>query len=162
MEKSRKQFKEWLCLRNVIDFPPLWTVLIIVIGIVLSRYTISLTLHFPLILIIGIVLAGLSFGLMIWCAVTLVKSRTPALPHNKAETLVTKGPYRWSRNPIYLADIVLLISFAFIYKTLWPILLVPVLYWILQKRFVLPEENMLKEHFSEAFTSWSQRTRRWI
>lgn len=162
MGNSRKTLKEWLCFRNIVDFPPLWTVVMIIISVMLSRYTVPLRIGFPLVVSIGIVLNIIAFSIMLWCAYTLVRAKTPALPHNEAEDLVTHGLYRWSRNPIYLADIILLISFAFIYQTLWPVLLVPVLYLILKKRFIIPEEAMLKRHFPEAFKSWAKGTRRWI
>ncbi len=164
MKSSRTGLRKWLCLRNIIDFPPLWTVVVIVIAVVLSRYTVPLTLGLPMIvsLCLGVMLCVFAFGMMIWCAYTLVSSNTPALPHNKAEVLVTHGPYQWSRNPIYLADIILLISFTFLYQSLWPLMLVPVLFLVLQRRFVLPEEAMLQETFPEAFMSWEKNTRRWI
>ena len=162
MNEKPKTLREWLCLRNVIDFPPLWTILIILIALLLSFSVVELKVSFPMIVSFGVSLCICSFGVMIWCANTLVRAKTPALPHNKAEILVTRGPYRWSRNPIYLADIVLLLSFAFIYQTMWPVLLLPILFLILQKRFVLPEEEMLKSRFPEAFKQWSKKTRRWI
>jgi len=164
MKSSRTGLRKWLCLRNIIDFPPLWTVVVIVIAVVLSRYTVPLTLGLPVMvsLCLGVMLCVFAFGVMIWCAYTLVSSSTPALPHNKAEVLVTHGPYQWSRNPIYLADIILLISFTFLYQSLWPLMFVPVLFLILQRRFVLPEEAMLQETFPEAFMSWEKNTRRWI
>ncbi len=166
--KSKKTLREWLSYRNVIDFPPLWTVGVMIVALVLSRCTVSLAIDFPKVfgfnsgVCLGVVLCVLAFGLMIWCAYTLVRARTPALPHNDAEALVTHGPYRWSRNPIYLADVILLISFTFMCQTWWPALLAPGLYLILRIRFVIPEESMLKERFPEAFARWSEGTRRWL
>ena len=162
--KYRKTMKEWLTIRNMIDFPPLLTLLVIGSGVTLSNCDclIPLTINFLLVVPLGIVVCVLSFGVMVWSAVTLKHSNTPMLPHNEAEILVTCGPYRWSRNPIYLADIILLVSSALIYQTLWPVVLLPLLWMILHQRFVMPEEKMLKERFPKAFVKWSERTRRWI
>ena len=161
MGGTRKTLREWLTIRNVVDFPPLWTLAAIGCGVLLHSI-IPVSIQFPMIVNIGIIICMMSFSLMIWCAATLYFSKTPMLPHNDAESLVTHGPYRWSRNPIYLADLILVASSALMFQTLWPILFVPVLYVILRIRFVIPEEEMLKVHFPEAFRVWSENTRRWI
>src|SRR5262245_4971375 len=58
----------------------------------------------------GLGLAGV--GLMIWAMLTLRAAHTTILPHKGATALVTSGPYRFRRHPIYLADVLILLGLA--------------------------------------------------
>jgi protein-S-isoprenylcysteine O-methyltransferase Ste14 len=76
--------------------------------------------------------------------------------------LVTDGPYKYSRNPIYLGYALVLIGVWLLLGSLSPLFIV-VFSIVITDRWYIPfEENMLAEKFGPAYTSYKSRTRRWI
>jgi protein-S-isoprenylcysteine O-methyltransferase Ste14 len=79
-----------------------------------------------------------------------------------ASALVVSGPYRFTRNPMYVGLAVLTVAVALFLDTWWPVLLlVPVLFTI--QRFVIArEEKYLQRRFGAEYTAYAQRVRRWV
>jgi protein-S-isoprenylcysteine O-methyltransferase Ste14 len=109
---------------------------------------------------IGFGLAGLA--LMAWAGVTLRRHRTTILPHARVERLVTDGPFRYRRNPIYLADVMLLLAAAELTKNIWFVILAPFFAALVTWLAILPEERHLEARFGEAYRAYKASTRRWI
>jgi protein-S-isoprenylcysteine O-methyltransferase Ste14 len=144
---------------KVFDWPPVW---LIVFGAVASGLAaISAPLGDAL-LWPGRALIALGLGLAVWAAVEFRRARTTIVPREEPSALVSGGPYRFSRNPIYVADLVILAGWVL--TTGNPVGLVTVgLYFIvLRERFVKPEEAMLRTHLGEAYRAYCMRVRRWI
>lgn len=142
-----------------LDLPPLWLSVCIVLAW-LSRALWAPDL--PL----GLIYAGwfvfmAGFLLTVWAAITLSLSKTTVVPHQEAEHLVTGGPFRFSRNPIYLSDLIMLIGISIGFAAPVGLALVPALAWAFQRRFILPEEERLQNRFGEAFEIYARKTRRW-
>ena len=76
--------------------------------------------------------------------------------------VVTDGIYAYSRNPIYVGLIVLLIAIAVLLNNLWIIIFTPVFVAILRKGVIEREEQYLEEKFGARFTEYKKRVRRWI
>lgn len=148
--------------RLPLDLPPLWLVAFLALAWGLSRAVPIAPFDWPAGVEIGWGLVVAALALALWSAAAFHRARTSIIPGQTADALVTDGPYRWSRNPIYLADVVILAAASLILGALWPILLAPGFVWVLERRFIRPEEAMLRERFPEAFQEWSRRTRRWI
>lgn len=145
-----------------IDFPPAWTLyaLLAAWGVsVLEPEWLGFGMHHAA---LGMVVIALGLGLMLWASAVMLWHRTQVMPRREAATLVTTGPFRFSRNPIYLGDLVLLTGGALILDAPLALALVPVLAAILSRRFIQPEEAMLRARFGPAFKAWSGRTRRWL
>ena len=98
---------------------------------------------------LGIGVAGLV--LMTWAAVTLVRADTALRPDRAATQLVTSGPFVRFRNPIYLADTMILLGLAEVTKNIWFAILA-----------IIPEERHLEARFGDAYRSYKERSRRWI
>lgn len=113
-------------------------------------------------MVIGWVLIAASLALMVWSAVTMMRASTTIVPGREPAALVTHGPFRMTRNPIYLADLGILAGFAFAVGQPLGALLVWPLKRVLEKRFVLPEEAMLEAHAGEAFQDYAGRVPRWL
>ena len=79
-----------------------------------------------------------------------------------AETLVTSGLYRFSRNPMYLAMALILIGAAFLVSNLASFLAPALFVCVITMTQIKPEERALKELFGDTFYQYCQRTRRWI
>lgn len=108
----------------------------------------------------GFTLTGL--GLIAWSAFWFWKKRTTIEPHHQATSLLVEGPFRISRNPIYLGFAIILVG-AIVSRGAW--LSFPVLVgfvFIIQSRFIAQEEAGLKQVFGEEADAYLAKTRRWI
>ncbi|TCP62423.1 protein-S-isoprenylcysteine O-methyltransferase Ste14 [Rhodovulum bhavnagarense] len=108
----------------------------------------------------ALVLAGLAVSG--WAALHFVLERTSLIPRTKPNTLVTGGIYRFSRNPIYLADTAILLGLILYWDALLCLPLVPLYMKIIERRFIRREEAVLREHFGVEFEAYAARVRRWI
>ena len=90
------------------------------------------------------------------------RSRTSIIPMRPATALVTTGPYRFTRNPMYVGLAMLTVALALFLNTWWPtLLLVPVL--LLVQRFVIrPEERYLHRRFGSEYDAYTRRVHRWL
>jgi protein-S-isoprenylcysteine O-methyltransferase Ste14 len=87
---------------------------------------------------------------------------TSVVPGDPATAMVESGPYRYTRNPIYLGFVLLYFGLAVMLTSEWMlVLLVPVL-MILQRGVVLREEAYLSEKFGEAYRKYQARVPRWL
>ena len=113
-------------------------------------------------LVCGVTAIALGFGVLLWAWALFRTSDTPTRPTAQATALVTSGPFRFSRNPMYLAIVVMLLGLAVWVGSL-PMLLAPVGFFAVMSLVVIPyEERRLHETFGEAYLSFTQRVRRWI
>lgn len=109
---------------------------------------------------LGFGLAGI--GLAAWAAITLFRHRTTIMPHRGATHLVTDGPFRWRRHPIYIADVFILFGLAELTKNIW---LVPAAFAFALAVTILqigPEERHLEATFGDVWREYAAKTRRWI
>lgn len=109
---------------------------------------------------LGLGLAGLA--LFAWAAWTLKRHGTTILPDRAADALVTDGPFRWRRNPIYIAHVLILLGVAELTRNVWFALLAPAYVGLVTWLAVLPEERHLEARFGDAYRAYKARTRRWI
>lgn len=108
----------------------------------------------------GIGLAG--FALLGWSVWTLHRHRTTVRPDQAARTLVTDGPYRYRRNPIYIADVLILFGVAEVTQNIWFAILALAFAALVTPLAVLPEERHLEERFGDAYRAYKAGTRRWL
>jgi protein-S-isoprenylcysteine O-methyltransferase Ste14 len=112
-------------------------------------------------------IAGRSLGvagilLLIWAVVTLRRHGTTVLPDKPATALVTDGPFRFRRNPIYVADILILFGLADLTQNIWLVILAAPLAVLLTVLAIIPEERHLEARFGDAYREYKANTRRWI
>lgn len=99
------------------------------------------------------------FALSVW---QFHRSRTTVDPRAEATNLITTGVFRYSRNPVYLAMVLLLSAIAVRLGSASAWLFVVVFVWIIQSRQIAWEEQQLAAKFSDAYAAYCQRVRRWI
>jgi protein-S-isoprenylcysteine O-methyltransferase Ste14 len=75
--------------------------------------------------------------------------------------MITGGIYRHSRNPIYLADAMILAGAALL-QDVGALVLVPVFMAVISRRFIAGEEAALAARFAGAYREWAGNTRRWL
>ncbi len=90
------------------------------------------------------------------------KVGTTIKPYEESTTLVTKGVFRLSRNPMYLGFALLLAGAAFLMGSLTPFLVILLFIILIQSLFIAVEEKMLTAKFGQAYLDYKARVRRWI
>lgn len=109
---------------------------------------------------VALVVAGLA--LMGWAGRVMWGSHTTVSPWARVSALVTSGPFRFTRNPIYLGDLLVYLGVALWVGTWWPLLLLPLLLPVVQWLVIGPEERYLTSRFGGEYTAYRQRVRRWV
>lgn len=112
--------------------------------------------------VFGAILIATALTIDIWCGRTLARRQTTILPHRAATSLVTDGPYSFSRNPIYIAHLTLTLGLGLLLAAPLVVMLTPVLALALQKLSIEPEERHLHDKFGEDFRDYMARTPRWL
>ena len=112
--------------------------------------------------IAGFALGLAGIALLVWAAMTLRRHDTTILPDKPADALVTEGPYRARRNPIYIAHVLILLGIAEATRNIWFAFLTVPYVALVTWLAVLPEERHLEARFGEAYRAYKARTRRWI
>ncbi|NBD30037.1 MAG: isoprenylcysteine carboxylmethyltransferase family protein [Alphaproteobacteria bacterium] len=110
----------------------------------------------------GGLLVGAGLVLMLLAVVEMRKQRTTLIPHQEADRLVQTGIFKRTRNPIYLGDTLVLAGLILYWDVPLALPLVPVFVWIIERRFILPEEKRLRRKFRQDFFRYTEKTRRWI
>jgi protein-S-isoprenylcysteine O-methyltransferase Ste14 len=93
---------------------------------------------------------------------TMRKAKTPINPNAQPEHLVTSGPFGISRNPIYLADTLLLIGVGLVSGIAWFLPVALVASFVTQKMAIEREERWLADKFGKRYRDYAKRVRRWI
>ena len=93
---------------------------------------------------------------------TFRRKRTSFLPFRPATTLVVAGPYRYTRNPMYVAAALLTVAFGLWLNTWWPIiLLIPAL--VIVRHYVIDrEESYMRRRFGAEYDLYTKQVRRWL
>lgn len=93
---------------------------------------------------------------------TLQRAKTTVMPNRGAEHLVTGGPFSFSRNPIYLANTMLMFGAGLIAQIVWFFPLAIIAAFITQKLAIEREEQHLEVRFGKKYRDYAKRVRRWI
>ena len=146
-----------------LDLPPVWLAGFAAIAYLQANYAdFGLSLAHPLTMLAGGLLVGAGIVLVLLAAMEFRKHKTTIIPHQEASALIQSGVFSRSRNPIYLADVLILAGLALRWDAVLSLALVPVLFWVLETRFIIPEENRLRRQFRADFARYAQKTRRWL
>ena len=147
---------------NVKIEPPV-LLLMHVIAVILLRWLVPLPFVLPKLLEwLGYVLILLGIGLGAGAVSRFRRAHTTTKPHESASTIVTTGPYRFTRNPIYLGLVCMLIGFSFAFRTYWGLILSPLFIALMNTLVIQHEEAYLEKKFGEMYTSYKSRVRRWL
>lgn len=92
----------------------------------------------------------------------LIRHKTSFIPGDTPDALVTSGAFRFSRNPIYLADAAILGGLVLTWQAVPSLVLVPAFMTLIQKRFIVGEEERIRNQFGESFAAYASRVRRWM
>jgi protein-S-isoprenylcysteine O-methyltransferase Ste14 len=144
---------------GIVAPPPLVFLAGLILGYGLERVW---TLPAPRVPELGIALVVCGIALMGWGIATFKKIGTDYKPYRPSTRLITSGPFRFTRNPLYLSMCLIYLGIALRMGSYWPyLLLVPVLL-VMQYGVVLREEAYLERKFGEDYRRLKQTVPRWI
>ncbi|HEX3158684.1 MAG TPA: isoprenylcysteine carboxylmethyltransferase family protein [Gemmatimonadaceae bacterium] len=112
------------------------------------------------------ILADLCFllwlALMVWAFVTFRRARTSVIPNQPASAIVTNGPYRFTRNPMYVSLVALYLAVTLALDSWWPLLFLPLVVLVIQRAVIAREERYLASAFPADYEAYRRRVRRWL
>lgn len=146
---------------NLVPWPPILIVSLTVAAIALNLAA-PVAVDFAGVRLIGAALIVLALGIDLWAMKTLHDAHTTIMPNRGSTYLVTHGPFRYSRNPIYVANIILMIGLGFVAENGWLVLLAPVDGVLTHFLAIRREENHLNAMFGYQFETYCRKVRRWI
>jgi protein-S-isoprenylcysteine O-methyltransferase Ste14 len=111
---------------------------------------------------LGAVLLLTGVALIAWGVRTLLRSGTTLRPDRPASKLVVEGPYRFTRNPIYLGFTAAYVGVAILTNVAWPIVILPVVLIMLTMTAIEHEEEHLLATFGDGYADYTRRVRRWL
>lgn len=150
---------------NIIPWPPIILAVALLAGVTL---TIVYPLPWPrgmasdILQAAGVFLAMVATALYVTAFREMSRARTAILPHRQASHLVTSGPFKLSRNPIYLGNVVLLSALGLVLGSTWMFVVALVAGYAEQKLGIEREEAHLEHRFGKAWRDYRKKVRRWI
>jgi protein-S-isoprenylcysteine O-methyltransferase Ste14 len=142
--------------------PPLIYLLALASGLLLDRKA-----HVPFLprrgaRILGWPLVGGGVGLSGWAIWTMRAAETTMRPDKPVSNLIQQGPFRYTRNPLYLSDAMIYAGIAVLRNSLWAVVLLPLAMFVIQREVMGREERYLERTFGEEYLDYKARVRRWI
>lgn len=146
-----------------IDLPPLWLLGFAALAWMQARFLpLGLSLDGPFTDLLSGLLIGAGLLLMVLAVTEMRRHKTTLWPLENAQSLVQTGIFKRTRNPIYLGDVLILAGLILRFDAVLALPLVPIFVWVLERRFVIPEENRLRQTFRADFARYQGNTRRWV
>ena len=142
--------------------PPMWLIFHGLAQLALHHWLPGPRLVSPPWINLGLLPGFAGVVLVLWPASLFVRRGTPMVPFTESTVLLREGPYRVSRNPVYIGLTLFLVAAALFLGTTSPWLPVASYVLVLRQRFVLREEALLRARFGPAYEEYCRRVRRWI
>lgn len=145
--------------------PPTLFVVGFLTAVALDRWMLSLRLggaSRTALLTAGWVLIVAGILVLLWAMLTFARARTAILPSRPARTIVATGPFRYSRNPMYVALSAIYTGLALLMSMAWPLLLLPLVLLGLYALVIRREEHYLGHAFGDEYAAYRSRVRRWL
>jgi protein-S-isoprenylcysteine O-methyltransferase Ste14 len=151
---------------NVRFFPPGIPLSIIAVGIGLNHFLpFNLANEVPELVryILGGTVAGSALlGLGAWSVIIMRRSGQSENPWKPTNSIIERGPFRISRNPMYLQMVIVCFGVAVGLMNGWLFVLTPFCGWLLQRLAIIPEEKYLERKFGNSYLAYKKRVPRWL
>lgn len=143
-----------------IDIPPSWLIAALCVAWGVGQVA-PLDLG-PVARGLGTGLVWLALGVIVAAGWEFARARTSIIPRRAPKALITSGIFRLTRNPIYVADALILAGLSLRWDAGAALVLVPVFIWWITRRFIEQEERTLAEAFPLDTKAYYNQTRRWL
>ena len=111
---------------------------------------------------LGWALVVLFVGWNGWSLWLFQRHETGLLPGQATHAMIEEGPYRLSRNPLYVGLLALYVAAALLVPTIWGLVLFPTAVLLVRWGAIRPEERFLHERFGAQYDDYTRRVRRWL
>ena len=147
----------------MLKIPPPLLVLILVVSSFFSSKKINIIL-IPNQNIVSIIILLVGLLILIIPVSNFIKYKTTIDPikFKKVNKLITSGIYKYSRNPMYLGLLMIVISSSILYLNIYSVTTPFLFYWWINRFQIKREEIFLSEKFGKEYLSYKTKTRRWI
>jgi protein-S-isoprenylcysteine O-methyltransferase Ste14 len=145
--------------------PPFVFVAAFLLGMAIDRWVRDLRFgdaSRPVLLVTGWLLIAFGLGVMYWAVWTFTRARTSLLPFRPATAMVASGPYRFSRNPMYVGLTLLYVGLSLLTAMAWPLVMLPLALVALTALVIRREERYLEAAFGAEYAAYRARVRRWL
>lgn len=144
--------------------PPVVAALFAAIMWFAGRLLPTLDFDFPgrFVLIVALVVIGILVGGVALSLFTRARTTVNPLKPGESSALVTRGVYRWTRNPMYLGMLIVLVAWAFFVSNPAAFVVLPFFIAYLNRFQIQPEERVLRQRFGAQFDDYCGRVRRWL
>jgi len=144
----------------MIDIPPVWLAVFAFVTYWQGQLIPTNWVPFgdvlgALLVLLGLCLMGLAF-------VEFAKHKTTVIPHQNPSALIRTGIFAKTRNPIYLGDAFVLAGLCLRWDAALSLVLVPIFGMLINQRFILAEENRLRDRFGAEFDDYRRVAGRWV
>ena len=142
--------------------PPIIALMFIVLSYFLGRFA-PLPFVAPAILRnLGLLITFVGFLLGIAAFLEFRKSRTTVDPHGSSQQVVTSGIYRFTRNPIYLGFLLMVVGLPLNSGLYWGVVMAPFYIFLMNRLVIEQEEAYLEKKFGKTYASYKAQVRRWL
>ena len=151
-----------------VNFPPPF---IYVLGLILAWLLETRVRRFHLIgdgaapewlQLLGLIVVAFGLGLVMWGMFTFTTAGTAIIPNKPATNIVEKGPYRHTRNPMYVGLASAYTGGALITNSVWAMLILPLVLYAVYHNVIQREEAYLGSAFPVEYEAYKKRVRRWL
>lgn len=112
--------------------------------------------------VVGLLLVAISIVILASGVRAMARARTEVDVRKPTTAIVVDGPFRYTRNPLYVSLTLIYLGIAALINTLWPILLLPILLIVMQRGVIEREERYLERKFGDEYLRYKARVRRWL
>ena len=113
-------------------------------------------------LAVGLGVMGLSLGIMGVTQFRIAQTTPNPQALEQVSSLVTSGVYQYSRNPMYVGLVLILLGWAFYFSHLLAFVLLPIFILYMTRFQIQPEERMMAQKFGKTYQDYLNKVRRWI
>lgn len=110
----------------------------------------------------GVILGLAGLLLMASALIRFRRAGTSPVPVKPVTALVFKGPYRWTRNPMYLGMTIAYLGGIVLLGSWWAVIFLPLVWWTMNAYVIAREERYLEAEFGDAYRNYRARVRRWL
>jgi protein-S-isoprenylcysteine O-methyltransferase Ste14 len=110
----------------------------------------------------GAIIGSAILGLGLWSVLLFRRGGQDENPWKPTPRIEERGPFRLTRNPMYLQMVLVCMGFSVVLMNWWVLVLTPFGAWLLQRFAIVPEEAYLETKFGEPYLSYKRRVRRWL
>jgi protein-S-isoprenylcysteine O-methyltransferase Ste14 len=151
---------------NVRIPPPLLFALPLLTGFIVQHYVPTHLVNgvepTRIIRLVGVAEIAIALGLFAWAISTFRRLQTPVIPIRRARALAEEGPFKLTRNPMYLGFTVLYLGIALVANAFWPLVFLPEAIALTYLFAIRLEEAYLTREFGDAYREYCSRVRRWL